>query len=65
MKERKEMNEKKNFGFGSRTYAAPRAESVAMNNGGLLCASPSDLEECVIQEFVIDEDLGLWEDPQP
>ena len=59
------MKEKKRIGLGSQAYAAPHAESVAMINGGLLCASPSDLEECVIQEFVIDEDLGLWEDPQP
>ena len=62
MKEKKEM---KKFGFESQGYAAPRAESVEVSNEGLLCSSPSDLEECVIQEFVIDADLGLWDAPQP
>lgn len=33
------MKEKKKFGFTSQAYAAPRAESVVMNNEGLLCAS--------------------------
>lgn len=57
------MKEKKRIGLVSQPYAAPRAESVAMSNGGLLCASPSDLEECVIQRFEVDVTEGEWANP--
>ena len=49
------MKENKKFGFFSQGYEAPRAESVAVGNEGLLCASiDGDL-----QGFTNDED-GSW-----
>ena len=33
------MKENKKFDFLSQGYAAPRAESIALSNEGLLCAS--------------------------
>lgn len=57
------MKEKKKFGLESQSYAAPRAESVEVSNEGMLCSSPSDLEGSIIETFVIDDSLGLWENP--
>ena len=59
------MKEMKKFDLGSQTYAAPRAESVAMSNGGLLCASLSDLDGCLIQSFENDDTDGSWVTSQP
>ena len=52
------MKEKQEFGFTSQGYEAPRAESVAMSNQGLLCASPSEIDGG-IEQFTIGG--GAWD----
>ena len=49
------MKEKLKFGFFSQVYAPPRAESVAMSDEGLLCAS---IVEAVGTEQVVTFDGG-------
>ena len=49
------MKTKKKFGFTSQGYEAPRAESVAVGNEGLLCASIDG----ALQGFTDDVD-GDW-----
>ena len=49
------MKEKLKFGFFSQGYEAPRAESVAMSDEGLLCAS---IVEAVGTEQVVTFDGG-------
>lgn len=50
--------EKLKFGFLSQSYTAPRAESFAMRNEGLLCSSPTSIEGDP-EEFIIGN--GSWE----
>lgn len=49
------MKEKTKIGFTSQVYAPPRAESVAMSDEGLLCAS---IVEAVGTEQVVTFDGG-------
>ena len=49
------MKEKLKLGFFSQVYAPPRAESVAMSDEGLLCAS---IVEAVGTEQVVTFDGG-------
>lgn len=50
------MKEKKKFGLESQDYEAPRAESVEVAKGCLMCASIDG----VLQEFTEDEVEGDW-----
>ena len=50
------MEKKVKFGFTSQGYEAPRAESVAVGNEGLLCASIDG----ALQGFTMDEEVGDW-----
>ena len=47
-----------NFGLGSQTYAAPRAEGVALSNEGLLCGSEKDTKGGLEK---IGTDAGIWD----
>ena len=50
------MKVRMKIGLKSQAYAAPRAESIAMNNEGLLCASVMGVENEGFEE-VSD---GVW-----
>ena len=50
------MEKKKKIGFTSQGYEAPRAESVAVGNEGLLCASIDG----VLQGFTEELEEGDW-----
>ena len=53
------MKVRMKIGLESQAYAAPRAESIAMNNEGLLCASVDGGLQSFEQETVV----GTWDDP--
>ena len=53
------MKKKSKIGLESQAYAAPRAESIAMNNEGLLCASVDG----GLQSFEQETEVGSWDDP--
>ena len=55
---KKEMKEKKRIGFTSQGYEAPRAESVAVAQESILCASPSEIGGG-IEQFTIGG--GAWD----
>ena len=52
------MKVRMKIGLESQAYAAPRAESIAMNNEGLLCASVASEENEIFSE---EEIQGIWE----
>ena len=47
------------FGFGSQSYAAPRAEGVALSNEGLLCGSEEKPKGSL---ETIGTGLGTWDE---
>ena len=53
------MKVRMKIGLESQAYAAPRAESIAMNNEGLLCASVDG----GLQSFEQETEVGTWDDP--
>ena len=52
------MKEKKKFGLESQGYEAPRAESVAVAQESILCASPSGINGG-LEGFTTGD--GLWD----
>ena len=58
------MKEKKRFGFLSQGYVAPHAESVEMNNQGMLCASPVEPNiDGSLEGFTNESENGTWDNP--
>ena len=58
------MKENKKFGFLSQGYEAPRAESVEMNNQGMLCASPVEPNiDGNLEGFTNETQTGTWDNP--
>ena len=51
------MKVRMKIGLESQAYAAPRAESIAMNNEGLLCASIDG----GLQSFEQETSEGTWD----
>lgn len=52
------MKEKKKFGLESQGYAAPRAESVAIAQESILCASL--LDGATTTDYEVVEDVLRW-----